>query len=335
MRITFLMGRLPARTGGEVYNFHLQEHLRKLGFEVVPVHVRPWHVLTSLPLAMRPGLLIADEHFTAHLMLMSLLRRLLGRVPLVVVCHHLDGYRRTWLERPLRWARLCLADRIVAVSQHTREELVSLGLPPERIEVVHPGYAPRDLPDPSAEAPGPPVKLLCVAPSVPRKGLGYLLKAMTGVDRRVRLHIVGDTDTNHHRRVLQPLVRRLGLADRVTFEGRVTAAALSTHYASAHLFVLPSLREGFGIVLLEAMHSGLPIVASRAAAIPELVEDGVTGLLVPPRDAQALARAIQKLVDDPEAGRRMGQEGRRRVLGRFSWERTCAEFVQAVRSYLK
>ncbi len=327
MRITFLMGRLPPRTGGEAYDFHIQEHLRKLGFKVEHVHVMPWHVLTSLPLAFRPGLFLEDEHFTAHLMPLNLLRRLLGRGPLVVVCHHLDGYRGGWLERLWRWARLFLADRIVAVSRHTRGELVSLGLRPERIVVVHPGYAPEALPDPCARPPG---KLLCVAPSVPRKGLAYLLEAMARVEREVVLHVVGEADTAYHRRVLQPLVRRLGLANRVVFEGRVSAPALAAHYASASLFVLPSLCEGFGIVLLEAMHSGLPVVACRVAAIPELVDDGLTGLLVPPRDSEALARAIEALVDNPERALQMGLEGRRRVLGRFSWERTCSEFVQAV-----
>lgn len=343
------MGRLPPRTGGELYNFHVQEALRKAGYRVTYLHVSLWRSLTLvyfLPLVGRPlssfllglalgwrgGLFLEDEHFTEGLFFTNLFRRVLKRGPLVILCHHLDGYdRSSWLQRQLRRACLGLADRIVTISQFTRQELLSLGLSAERIVIIPPGYDAQALAAPAPER----GKILCVASScVPRKGLTHLVQAMAGVDPALRLHIAGDVETPHYRKVLAPLVRQLGLTDRVRFEGRVSRAELARLYASAELFVLPSLVEGFGIVLLEAMHSGLPVVACRAAALPELVEHGMTGLLVPPGDARALARALQWLSDHPETGRAMGQAGRRRVLGRFSWAQTGSQFVQAVRPYL-
>jgi len=100
---------------------------------------------------------------------------------------------------------------------------------------------------------------------------------------------------------------------------------------NADLFCLPSVQEGFGIVFLEAMAAGLPVVACRAAAIPEVVLDGVTGVLTPPRDPVALAAALEGLLRDPERARRLGAEGRRRTAG-FTPRHVAERFLDAVRS---
>jgi glycosyltransferase involved in cell wall biosynthesis len=101
------------------------------------------------------------------------------------------------------------------------------------------------------------------------------------------------------------------------------------HYQQADLFVLPSRRESFGLVLAEAMACGLAVVATTAGAIPEVVEDGTTGLLVRPDEAQALAEAVISLLEDPEARRAMGIEGRRRVEKDFTWEEVVTRIVEA------
>ena len=100
---------------------------------------------------------------------------------------------------------------------------------------------------------------------------------------------------------------------------------------NASAFCLPSVQEGFGIVFLEAMAAELPVVACRIAAMPEVVLDGTTGLLVAPRDPGALAEALERLIREPVLARRLGQEGRRRALG-FSPRAVAERFLSAVHS---
>lgn len=117
------------------------------------------------------------------------------------------------------------------------------------------------------------------------------------------------------------------LASRVRFLGLVANDDLPQHYRRARILVLPSLTETFGIPLVEAMACGTPTVASRTGGIPEIVDDGVTGLLVPVFDADGLERAIGRLLADPEQQRRMGRVGREKVLARFSWESVVASLL--------
>ncbi|EQD38607.1 glycosyl transferase group 1 [mine drainage metagenome] len=117
---------------------------------------------------------------------------------------------------------------------------------------------------------------------------------------------------------------------RVVWTGGVPPDALRREYASADLFVLPSHMEPFGIVLLEAMAAGLPVVATSVGGIPEVVHSGLTGLLVPPRDPAALARALDTLVADPQLRSRFGDRGRARAE-EFSWPRLIPKFLELFR----
>jgi glycosyltransferase involved in cell wall biosynthesis len=116
----------------------------------------------------------------------------------------------------------------------------------------------------------------------------------------------------------------------VALLGDVSREQLAEEYVNADLFCLPSVQEGFGIVFLEAMAAGLPVVACRAAAIPEVVEDGVTGRLAPPRDPPALAEAMGGLLENAERRREMGEAGRRAVT-RFTPDRVAGRLLEAVR----
>ena len=108
-------------------------------------------------------------------------------------------------------------------------------------------------------------------------------------------------------------VRELGLADHVSLSGPLYGEAKLAAFREADIFVLPTYyREAFPLVLLEAMAFALPVVSTLEAGIPDIVVDGETGLLVPPRDASALARAVECLISDRKACRRLGQNGRQR-----------------------
>lgn len=165
-----------------------------------------------------------------------------------------------------------------------------------------------------------------------RKGVEVLLAALArlrAAHPEARLLVAGDGE---HRRALERTAAALGVADAVTFLGRCDAARVRALLAGARLLAVPSIYEGMPLVVLEAMEAGVPVVASRVSGIPEVVEDGVTGWLVPPEDPQALAAALAAAMEDAEEARRRGAAGRRRVEERFRPRHAAAAWLAAVNS---
>ena len=185
--------------------------------------------------------------------------------------------------------------------------------------------APRRLPGPDGRDPGRPVRLLGVARLVPKKGVEVVLAALAALPPGLHWryeHIGGGP----LRERLAEAAARLGLADRIAWRGPLPQDDVLDAYRAAEVFVLASRiapdgdRDGLPNVLLEAGSQELPVVATRIAAVPELIDDGVNGRLVPPDDPQALAAALQDLIGDPAARLHLGQSGRARVLERFAME---------------
>jgi glycosyltransferase involved in cell wall biosynthesis len=160
------------------------------------------------------------------------------------------------------------------------------------------------------------------------KGLHYLLEAFAVVARRlaghsqVRLVIAGE---GRERRRLERLAARLGLGERVRLLGEVPHEQVPEVLQGLDIFAMPSTYEGFGVAALEAEAMEVPVVASRVHGIPDVVIDGETGLLVPPRDRQALAAALERLASDSDLRRRLGRAGRAFVAGHYSWEENTAQ----------
>lgn len=160
-----------------------------------------------------------------------------------------------------------------------------------------------------------------------RKGLRYLIDAMSEVIRAVpdaAAAIIGlafdeQLDTELRRRVGE-----LGLAEKVVMPGFIPG--VHRYIGAFEIVVIPSLLENFPIVALDAMRAGRPVVATAAGGLPEVISDGETGVLVPPRDAHALASAIIGLLRSPEASRRLGEAGRRRFLRRFTIREMAARY---------
>jgi glycosyltransferase involved in cell wall biosynthesis len=160
---------------------------------------------------------------------------------------------------------------------------------------------------------------------VPFKGLLHLVEAVAKLrPERADAHLV----VVGKLRVESPVasaIDRLGLGGVVTFESGVSDDRMVELYAEAEVAVVPSLYEGFSLPAVEALSCGVPLVATSGGALPEVVgQDGLTGLLVPPGDASALAIAIRSILDDRELAARLSDAGRKRVLERFTW-RACAE----------
>lgn len=191
----------------------------------------------------------------------------------------------------------------------------------DRLQIVHCGVRPDDYaapPPPAALPPrGPGGRILYVARLSKLKGGLVLIDAMARIAAThptADLVIAGDGEV---RELMAARAAAAGLGDRVHFLGFQTRDAVRAAMADADMLVLPSFAEGVPVVLMEAMASGRPVIASRVAGISELVEDGVSGHVVPPGDAVALAERIAALLDDPELRARMGAAGRAKVCAEF------------------
>jgi phosphatidyl-myo-inositol dimannoside synthase len=221
------------------------------------------------------------------------------------------------------------ADRVITSSAYSAGCIARFyGLDRERIAIV-PELIDLDVWDRTLSATpreeGPP-RILTVAHLYPRKGVDTLLRAFAAVPGDAILRIVG---TGPERERLEQLAQTLGLANRVHFLGHLVFAALVAEYRNATIFALPTEQEGFGIVFLEAMASSLPIVATRVAAVPEVISDGVTALLANPGDESTLAQLLETLLADAALRKRLGNAGRARAA-RFAAPVVARQFLSAI-----
>jgi glycosyltransferase involved in cell wall biosynthesis len=152
------------------------------------------------------------------------------------------------------------------------------------------------------------------------KGLEYLIRCIPEVRREIRNLTLVICGKGESREPLAKEVSTLGLQDIVEFRGEVSEQLLPLYYGASNVVVLPSLFEAMPIVLLEAMSMARPLVASNVGGVPEVVQDGVTGLLVPPQDPSALARAIVTVGADGELARNLGANGQKLVEEKFTWD---------------
>jgi glycosyltransferase involved in cell wall biosynthesis len=221
------------------------------------------------------------------------------------------------------------ADRVVTSSAYSAERIASFyGIDREEIaivpEMIDLNTWDRAL-EPAPREEGPP-RILTVAHLYPRKGVDTLLRAFASVPGEAHLRIVG---TGPERERLEHLSHTLGIADRVHFLGHLPFVALVAEYRNAAIFALPTEQEGFGIVFLEAMASSLPIVATRVAAVPEVVSDGVTALLANPGDESTLAQMLATLLADAALRKSLGDSGRAHVA-RFAAPAVAQQFLAAI-----
>lgn len=212
------------------------------------------------------------------------------------------------------------AAAIFTMSEFVRGSLVrDYGVDPGRVHVV--GAGPNVEPGPGLHGAAREKAILFVGRKFVPKGGPALLEAFEQVRRDhpgARLWIVSSSVPGR-------------LPGGATFHGLLGPDALARLYARAAVFALPTLREAFGLSFVEAMAFGLPVVASRIEAVPEIVSEGETGLLVPPGDAAALARALGELLGDPVRARLLGAAGQARVAERFGWDRAAARMLERMR----
>ncbi len=221
-------------------------------------------------------------------------------------------------------------DRVVATCSDEVFELVRMGTDADRISVVPCGVDPllfRPWGPAFPRHPGGLQRLVVVSRLVQRKGVGTTISALTRVPGAELVVAGGPEACALHKdpqaRRLIDLAERSGVANRVRLLGRLSHAQLPALLRSADLAVCVPWYEPFGIVPLEAMACGVPVVASAVGGLTDTVVDGETGVLVPPRDADAVADAARGLLADPEYRKALGAAGHRRVRSRYTWPKVA------------
>ena len=219
------------------------------------------------------------------------------------------------LPSPVRNAHILAAlgdvDCFISPSRYLADRVVANGLPADRVRVIRNGidlgrYRASRRRDPAAD-----FTIGYIGQLIGHKGIAILLEALTFMSEDTRLTIVGDGEQAGY---LKDLSRRLDVEGRVEFTGKIDNRHIATVHERIDVVVVPSIwPENSPVVITEAMASGIPVVASDIGGIPELVEDGVTGFLVPPRDARALAERVEYLRRHPDERRRMGAKAVERI----------------------
>ena len=326
-------------TGGYIYNRRLLEALA----------ARRWRTTlhglqTSFPLPTAAALEEAREVLAAiparRLVLVDglalggmpeLIEREAQRLCLVALVHHplaletgLEAETAAALEQADCRA-LAAVRGVIVTSQATASALTARAVPAQRIGVVKPGT---DAAPPAGGSGGEPLELLCVATVTPRKGHAVLVEALgTLAHRAWRLTCVGSLQRCPATvEALRQQIRALRLDERVRLLGEVDATTLSSCYAQADLFILASHHEGYGMALGEALAHALPVLSTRAGAIPETVPEQA-GILVPPGDSRALADALARLLQEPELRRRLAQGAAAARAALPDWEQAGARFA--------
>jgi glycosyltransferase involved in cell wall biosynthesis len=287
-----------------------------------------------------------------------LMKRL--NIPVIATIHHplpidrqadleqANGFRQRWrIKKFYSFIRMQAfvarrLDRIITVSQSSAKDTkLFFKVPADSLRVVYNGIDTQ-IYNGNEEVSQNRDGLIMVANTDDRKkGVLYLLQALQLLrEDGIKLTIVDDAE--RHSSYIEDvgplpsygfkLVRKLNLDGLVHFTGRLTQEELVKRYSAAKIAVVPSLYEGFGLPAAEAMACGTPVIATTGGALPEVVGDA--GILVPPRNAYALAAAIKQLLNDKQAQQRMSEAGRKRVKEKFNWEQAAIRTIEVYQEVL-
>jgi glycosyltransferase involved in cell wall biosynthesis len=232
------------------------------------------------------------------------------------------------------------ADVVIATCSDEVAELARLGVPESRTRVVPCGVdVGRFAPGPGAGDDGSGGRLLCIGRLVARKGVDTVVRALADVPGAT-LRVAGGPpadrlgDDPEARRLLD-VAAEAGVAGRVHLLGGVTHEEVPGLIRAADVVVATPWYEPFGIVPVEAAACGVPVVGSAVGGLLDTVQDGVTGVLVPPRDTEALAAALRGLLDDPHRRAAYGRAARRAAVARYAWDRVAAQTAAVYRTLLR
>jgi glycosyltransferase involved in cell wall biosynthesis len=335
------------KTGGERYNFEVVKHLRSRGFDVrilvdklMPKFIKRrrfllynfFYILKFLDV--RRIVLFTTDYMHPRLFLLFLFLKLFKNCKIFVLVHHLRHHEienriLKFLDIRLETIFLMCTDVVIAISKNTKSEIKQLTRKDKNIFVVYPGLDQIEFETTPTEK-HDKLNLLFVGDCVRRKGLEYLIEGLSSLNQKnVLLHIVGRDDRDlAYSDYVHKLSEKKELQGKVVFHGRADGIRKQKLFRNSHIFVLPSLWEGYGMAVAEAMCYGLPIVATKVGAIPELVKDGVNGILVSPRDSQLLTEAISYLIENPLVREDYGKKSKFLSHSFNNWLQTGEQFVK-------
>jgi glycosyltransferase involved in cell wall biosynthesis len=344
LRVAFItVGDTGRKTGGYLYNGRVISGLRQRGFEIEEFvasgasHEEQRAAVLGFTSTFDPSrfdTIVVDA--LARIAVSQHLDLWLASRPVVALVHELpsvagvgSGHETVASERNSE-EPLLRADRLVAVSDHGRKVLLGRGVSPGRIHVVPPGFDGVPVGDGSPARGDGPVRALCVAQWIERKGILTLVEAWTLRERKgAVLELIGETDADPDYAVLVRAAIEAAPRGSIIVSGCLDDASLGASYASADLFVLPSRYEGYGIVYAEALARGLPIIACDTGPVPDLTGREAAEL-VQPDDREALSAALDLLLGDPTLRMRMSAAARRRASRLPRWEDTVVGFEQVL-----
>ena len=336
-------GDLATPTGGYFYDRRMIAELERLGWRVEIVDLGdgfPWPSTARKAAAQARLAAVADGRILvidglAFGVLPEAAARLSARLRLVALVHHPLASEsgltpaQAGILRADERAALAAATRVIVTSPVTARQLAAeYGVPADRITVARPGSDP--VPAAKGSSDGV-VRLISVGSVVPRKGFDVLIAALAGLgDLPWQLTIVGDDgrDTKTAAQLAADIARH-NLGGRVALLGAVPHERLEELYIAADLFVLASRYEGYGIAFAEAMAHGLPMIGTRAGAIPDTVPAGA-GILVPPDDADALAQALRRLIENKDERQRLGSAARVAAIQLPGWQDSAKIFSRTL-----
>jgi len=222
--------------------------------------------------------------------------------------------------------------RIITVSKSAKEDISrDFNIPMEKFSIVPNGIDTK-LFYPIADIEREKNRVIVTnSADTPLKGLFFLFQAVAELAKIQDIHVtvVGEPKKDGD---IVKLVRKLGIGQRINFTGRIDGQEFVRQYARATMAVIPSVYEGFGLPVGEAMACGVPVISTTGGALPEVVGDA--GVLVPPADSAALAGAIHELLGNPKKAKKLGLAGYRRVQEHFTWKRAAEKTVAAYREVL-
>ncbi|QEC49140.1 glycosyltransferase [Baekduia soli] len=286
-------------------------------------------------LMQRDGVTHVHCHFATHPAVAGLIIHRLTGLPFSFTGHGSDLH----VERRMLPEKVAEAAFVATVSEYNRRLIIDEcgGRFADKVHIIRAGVdtsrfdAARGGDRPPQDG---PLRIVCVGTLHEVKGQGHLVEACRLLTQRgipVRCRFIGDGED---REALEARIAEGGLTGSVELLGAATGPEVAAQLRDAHVLVAPSVptsggkREGIPVVLMEGMSTGLPVVSSRLSGIPELVVDGVAGLLTEPGDAEAIADALARLHADPELRRRLGEQGRRRVEAEFDVERSIDRLLE-------
>lgn len=332
------------KQGNEVYviafttNPHLKKDQEINGIEVYRIYTPPIRlaglIVCSFKAWLRLRALIKDKNIDLihyhNLLPCALVARFTTNIPKVQTEHSsgfLMAVEKGEYKRLYRWL-FSQSDYVIGASQVLVDNLIKYGVSRDKtsfigsgvdVERFNPTVDGGEVRERYCKKPNEDI-ILCPARLDPVKGVRYLIRAIPYIIKQndsPRLLIVGDGPEMEK---LNQEIVRLQIADRVTFAGRIPNSEMPKYYAASDIVVLPSLMEGTSVAGLEAIATGKPLVGTNVGGNPQIIADGETGILVPPKNPEELAHAITSLLSDKGKRTAMGLKARKRAESEFSWQ---------------